>query len=189
MRPLRSWDFRLLFLVSVLIATTLLQPMTAAARPYFRVRPFTKIEVGAAFKIGTPHDNLGASITTPFIWHDSADGNWLIKGVDWNLLNIGYTKPTTNHPGLGLFGSSVDLDEPIKATLRRAFRLIPGYRKPGAYEAIKSALAQVEPGKKKLYLSAGPMLAIDVRRSANPKDWRGSLVFNLVLSRRFGGDK
>lgn len=172
-----------------LAAVLLALASAASARPYFRVKPLSKVETGGFYRLGVADEHVLIGLVTPVVWHDSADGYWLVPGVDWTLLNAGWAVPAGSDRGVLFLGPAVALDEPIKAWLLRGVNLLD--RKGDGYGVLRKILAPARPKAVKtanswtaaegavLHLSVGPMWALDT------SNWRGAAVLGTTLSARF----
>lgn len=177
----------------ILLGVAMMLAGKADAGPYFRAKPLSKIEAGAFLKLGTPQgENVRLGLVSPFIWHDSRDGYWLIPGVDWQLLNVGVTTDTEFRRGSLILGPGITLDEPIKGILRKVLEFLPGRKNEGAYGLLTTILAPGSPGNDAGYLSVGPMWGVSP--SPGYEVWdvqklRGSLQLGISGATRFGGEK
>lgn len=150
---------------------------------YFRVG-FDAVKGGLLFPIVGGLDRAQAAFIVPAIVHKAADGSLLVPGVDWNLLDLGYAGPVgggTNvlHGSIAA-GPSLNLGEPVKASLRAACRgLIPGWNEPGQFGALKAAFA---PGD-----AAGAYLSVGTAVVYNLASRQVGFMGALTLNKTFGG--
>lgn len=165
---------------AVLVAAV---PANAAAGRYFRPG-FDSAKVGLFNEIGGTRQEIG--FVTPAVLHDKADGYWMIPGITWDLLDIGYSQEKLEDGSTrraARFGPSVNLEEPVKAGLRILCRGLPGWTADkGTWTILRTALAEGPDGA----LAMGPSFRVDAPK-LDVKTWRGGWDWALTLNKRFGG--
>lgn len=173
------------FVVALALIWTGLPTPVVAAGPYFKTA-FNSAKVGFFNQFDGPRRELG--FVVPAIIHDKADGHWLIPGITWNLLDIGYSqekKKDGNLERAARFGPSINLDEPVKAALRFACRALPNWTAdPASYSILRLALEEGPGGAFAIGPSwrwAAPKLDI--------KTWQGSVDYSITYNKKFGGAK
>jgi len=168
------------FGIALAIASS--QSATGEAAPYFRPG-LDRVNVGL-FQ-GLDQDRTDKGFTVPVLVHDAASGYWLIPGISWDLLDLGYSEGG-GYPRTLRIGPSVNLDEPVKAGLRFGCRALPGWGDGGRYGLLKSALAPAGDGAATLAL--GPSFRLDVP-SFRTREWKGGWDFSFTLNVPYGGKR
>jgi len=165
----------MMMLVLLLVAGPVL------AGPYFRIDPLSEIRTGGFFKLGASADHVNWGMTTRVIYHSSADGHLLIKGVDWDLLDVGgYYKADTKKGAL-VFGPSINLEEPVKKVLLRGIQFLPKGKDLDHYTMLRRVL---QPGgDDKSYLALGPQFGLEP--ASQWSKWRGHFILAVTCNKRF----
>lgn len=169
----------------IVVAAVLLLAAQAEANPYFRPG-FNQVAGGAFWPLAGALDTREAGFITPAITHSAADGYFMVKGLSWNPLNVGYVGGTGSfsdftHGKLAL-GPSIQGGDSIKAGLRLVCAYLPGWSGSDTYGAVKALLA---PGDVGIYADAGVYLGIPLNQFGSPGKIQPRLMVGGTLNKRF----
>ena len=167
-----------LMALMVLVCITIV-PGESHAGTYFHWQPFSRVDVGGFFKIGTPVDNVQWGSSTGVIVHRPEDGFLLIPNLGWDLLDLGWTTPGAFNGLTFVIGPSLEAGEPVKAILRTLLDSAPMADQEGSYGALRALLAPAKAADGSISLSVGPGFALDT------SNWRGAFVVKTALSKKF----
>lgn len=132
-----------------------------------------------------------AGFITPVFEHDSKDGNFLIPGVSWNPLNLGYIGSVRN--GISEFlhgkvaaGPSVQTGELVKQGLRLVCQALPQWGQDNRYGVIKAMIA---PGQDGIYADVGIYGAEPLNALGSINNMRRNFEVDIAgtLNKKFGG--
>lgn len=173
----------------IIVALFLIAPRFAFAS-YFHVG-FNQLESGVFAPIYGNDGDKKAGFITPAFEHDAKDGYWLIPGVSWNPLNLGYIGSIDK--GLGEFlrgkmaaGPSVQTGELVKQALRWVCQGLPQWGMADRYGVLK---AMVAPGQDGLYADVGVYGAEPLNAMGSMNNLRRNFEVDVsgTLNKRFGG--
>ncbi len=177
-------------LAALAIVTAIVQISWAA--PYFKLAPLRSTQLGAFAPVQSG-DVAGAQFgaIAPVLVHDAADGFFLIEGVSWDLVDVGYISGPDPKVAIG---PSIHLDEPVKKVLRAMCRQLPKWsEESGNYGLLKAILAPASAVNAYPTLAIGPMAVMDLRSIGDSLSHgsfhqiRGNVQIGLTLNKAFGG--
>lgn len=167
---------------NLLISALLLLPLSASAKPYFRVlNPLDEIKTGAFIHLGSTEDRISYGMQTTLIKHYASDGYLLIPGVSYSLLDVGFAKPDSSRGARVILGPSMDISEPVKELLRRGL----DYMYPNRMLALRALLWPAVEGEPCVTISLGPGLAVDPGDFQDHKTVKGYAVLHAGLQAKF----
>ena len=167
----------------LLLALALLSAAAPAwPAPYFHAG-FNQLAGGVFFPAAGAASSSQAGFIVPAIEHDAKDGYWLVPGISWNPLNLGYIGSTDDllH-GKIPFGSSIQTGDLVKTGLRWILRALPDWPAEDRYSLLKSILSDAGKG---YYADLGFYGAIPTSEFGRPSRIRPEWYYGATLNKRF----
>jgi len=165
--------------VKKLTAVLILLTSTANAGTYFHYVAFKTVKAAAFFPVAGGIKDMSAGSSTPVFQHRSSDGYWLIPGVDWDALDLGWAANTSTGQGSVALGPSVDVAGPVKDLLYKAIEYLPGGEDASSYGALRYILGAGGDWK----ATVGPSFVVTTSGALNR--CKGSLQIAAGLSKTF----
>lgn len=157
---------------------------------YFHVG-FNQLESGFFAPIMGNDSDKKAGFITPAFEHDAKDGYWLIPGVSWNPLNLGYVGSVDK--GLREFlrgkvaaGPSIQTGELVKNGLRFLCQALPQWNQDNRYGVLKAMVAAGQDG---VYADVGIYGAEPLNALGSMNNLRRGFEMDIAgtINKKFGG--